>query len=489
MKTQKWNENWLYWEDKDSFALVWGIPQEARKVTLPHDAMLERRAYAESPNGGNTGFRDGGVYAYVKSLFVPEEKKNKLLMLQFEGVYSNALVYVNGQLAGKNNFGYSTFYVPLNDLVTYGAENEIRVQVHNSNTTNSRWYSGSGIYRDVYLLESGLVHLVPEGVQVVTETADEDYAALRVSAELRSRQHSPQHLTMETVLRDPSGGEVAKCQSVLTLLGQEERTVSQRIAVERPQLWSDETPALYTYEIALRDGNAVLDAETGTFGIRALALDAKRGLRVNGKSVKLRGACVHHDSGLLGAATFDEFHLRQAKLLKEAGFNAVRCAHQPMAPAMLRACDQVGLYVMDEFSDMWDRCKSDLDYALTFRDQWAQDLTAMVRKDRIHPSVVLYSVGNEIPEIGTVHGAQVCAQLCKKVKELDPTRYTTAGINGVFACGDRIGEIMADLMQDSDEGQGETGGNVNDFMTVMDSRLDDIVVHRAVSERLEMAGS
>ncbi|MCD8084731.1 MAG: DUF4982 domain-containing protein [Clostridiales bacterium] len=489
MNAQKWNENWLYWEDKDSFALVWGIPQEAQKVTLPHDAMLERRAYGDSPNGGSTGFRDGGVYAYVKDLFVPEEKKQKLLMLQFEGVYSNAMVYVNGQLAGKNNFGYSTFFVPLNDLVTYGAENEIRVQVRNCGMTNSRWYSGSGIYRDVYLLESGLVYLVPEGVQVVTETADSEYAALRVSAELRSRRHAPQNLTMETVLRDPSGGEVARCQSVLTLLGQEERTVSQRIAVAQPQLWSDETPALYTYEITLADGDTVLDTETGSFGIRTLALDAKRGLRVNGKTVKLRGACVHHDSGLLGAATFDEFHLRQARLLKEAGFNAIRSAHQPMAPAMLRACDQVGLYVMDEFADMWDRAKSDLDYALSFREQWEQDLTAMVRKDRIHPCVILYSVGNEIPEIGTVHGAQVCARLCQKVEELDPTRYTTAGINGVFACGDRVGEIMVDLMRDSGGAQGEAGGNVNDFMTVMDSRLDDIVVHRAVSERLEMAGS
>ncbi|MCD8190394.1 MAG: DUF4982 domain-containing protein [Clostridiales bacterium] len=190
----------------------------------------------------------------------------------------------------------------------------------------------------------------------------------------------------------------------------------------------------------------------------------------------------------MGAATFDAFHLRQAKLLKEAGFNAIRSSHQGMAPAMLRACDQVGLYVMDEFVDMWDRAKSDLDYALNFREQWEQDLTAMVRKDRNHPCVVLYSVGNEIPEIGTVHGAQVCAQLCQKVKELDPTRYTTAGINGVFAAGDRMDEIMADVMQGSGESQGsDAGGNVNEFMTVMDSHMDDIVCHRAISERLEMA--
>ncbi len=191
MNAQKWNNDWLFWEDRNSFALVWGISEKAKKINLPHDAMLEQRAYPESLNGGNTGYRDGGVYTYVKNLTVDQAQKGKLLMLKFEGVYSNAMVYVNGQLAGKNNFGYSTFYVPLNDLVTYGAENEIRVQVRNCNMTNSRWYSGSGIYRDVYLLESGLVHLVPDGVQVVTETADEEYATLCVSAELSSRQHAP----------------------------------------------------------------------------------------------------------------------------------------------------------------------------------------------------------------------------------------------------------------------------------------------------------
>ncbi|MCD7814921.1 MAG: glycoside hydrolase family 2 protein, partial [Lachnospiraceae bacterium] len=144
MRAQKWNENWMFWEDKDSFALVWNVPETARKVTLPHDAMLERRVYAGSPNMGNTGFRDGGIYCYVKNLYVPEDAREKLLMLKFEGVYMNAMVYVNSQLAGKNMFGYTTFYVPLNDLVKYGEENEIRVQVRNSGMTNSRWYSGSG---------------------------------------------------------------------------------------------------------------------------------------------------------------------------------------------------------------------------------------------------------------------------------------------------------------------------------------------------------
>ncbi|MCD8364766.1 MAG: DUF4982 domain-containing protein [Clostridiales bacterium] len=519
MRTQKWNENWMFWEDKDSFALVWNVPETARKVTLPHDAMLERRAYAGSPNMGNTGFRDGGIYCYVKNLYVPEDAREKLLMLKVEGVYMNAMVYVNSQLAGKNMFGYTTFYVPLNDFIKYGEENEIRVQVRNSGMTNSRLYSGSGIYRDVYLLESELTYLVPEGIRVMTESvndcADGSYAVINVTSEVKNLRHAPTDLMLETVIRDGAGTEVAREHAAITLSGQEERTLSQRIAVDNPQLWSDETPALYTYEIALTEhpsAQVVLDSESGTFGIRILQLDAKRGLRVNGRSVKLRGACVHHDSGLLGAATFEEFHLRQAKILKEAGFNAVRSSHQPMAPAMLKACDEVGIYVMDEFSDMWNRMKSDLDYGLYFQEWWEKDVTAMVRRDYNHPCVVLYSIGNEIPEIGSDAGAKLCYEINRKIKELDDTRYTTAGINGVFAAGDRIGEIMADLAKNSDDAAVQdgtdvqanadtpvhadapadmdaptAGGNVNDFMTMMDTRMDDIVVHRAISDKLEKA--
>ncbi|MCD7834891.1 MAG: DUF4982 domain-containing protein [Lachnospiraceae bacterium] len=504
MRAQKWNENWMFWEDKDSFALVWNVPETARKISLPHDAMQERRAYAGSPNMGNTGFRDGGIYCYVKNLYVPENAREKLLMLKFEGVYMNAMVYVNSQLAGKNMFGYTTFYVPLNDFVRYEEENEIRVQVRNSGMTNSRWYSGSGIYRDVYLLESELTCLEPEGIRVTTESVDDcadgSYAVIHVTSELKNLRSAPVDLMLETVIRDGTGTEIAREHAAVTLFGQEGRTLSQRIAVDHPQLWSDENPALYTYEISLKSENKVVDSETGTFGIRTLQLDAKRGLRVNGRSVKLRGACIHHDSGLLGAATYEEFHLRQAKILKEAGFNAVRSSHQPMAPAMLKACDEVGIYVMDEFSDMWNRMKSDLDYGLYFQEWWEKDVTAMVRRDYNHPCVVLYSIGNEIPEIGSDAGAKLCYEMNKKIKEMDDTRYTTAGINGVFAAGDRIGEIMADLARSSAEAgapeeadaQADTdapaaGGNVNDFMTMMDTRMDDIVVHRAISDKLEKA--
>lgn len=486
MQVNKWNDNWKFWEDKDSFALVWNVPPQARIITLPHDAMIEKKAYAQSPNKGNTGFRDGGIYNYVKNFSVAKEAKGKVLMLKFEGVYMNAMVYVNGQLAGKNMFGYSDFFVPLNDFLNYGGDNEVRVQVRNSGMTNSRWYSGSGIYRDVYLLESDLTYLVPEGVHITCETADREYAVLNVKTELKNLKHVPVEVVLESVIRNEEGEIAARnCQS-LTLSGQDERTMSQRVLVEHPVLWSDEQPVLYTCESILTADGVVIDRCRDSFGIRTLSVDAKRGLLVNGRSVKLRGACIHHDSGLLGAATYEEFHVRQMKILKEAGFNAVRSSHQPMAPAMLRACDRVGIYVMDEFCDIWDRCKSDLDYGLYFEEWRERDLTAMVRKDYNHPSVILYSIGNEIPEIGTALGEKIGYELVHKIKALDATRFTTAGINGVFAAGDRIDEILADLSKQMEK-EGEAGGNVNDFMTVMDSHMDDIVTHSAITERLEHA--
>ncbi len=489
MIEQKWNDNWKFWVDKDSFALVWDIPEIARDITLPHDAMIEKPAHADSLNGGNTGFRDGDIYTYVKMLHAPEEYKEKTVTLKFEGVYMNAFVYVNGQLAAKSPFGYTTFYAPLNDFLKYGEDNEIRVQVRAGAMTNSRWYSGAGIYRDVYFLESGLTHIVPEGVQVKTENADDAYATLRVATELENKTAVPQDLVIETVIKDNEENVVAKECTSATIFAGENRTLKQRIIVENPKLWSAENPKLYTFETKVyenTEAKELLDEAADTFGIRTLAVDAKRGFRVNGKTVNLRGGCIHHDSGLLGAATYEDAQYRQILKMKEAGFNAIRMSHHPMAPAMLRACDEIGMYVMDETFDMWNRLKSNYDYGLYFQEWWEKDVTAMVRKDYNHPSVVLYSVGNEIPEIGTDKGAQTCQELSDKIRSLDDTRYTLASINGVFAAGDKVDQIVADVVAGL-SAEGKIDGNVNDFMSLMDGHMDEIVVHKTISERLEKA--
>lgn len=486
MLEQLYNDSWKYWIDKDAFALTWNIPEIANDITLPHDAMIEKGAYAESPNGGNTGFRDGDVYNYVKLFTPPVEYRDKTVKLKFEGVYMNAMVYVNGELAAKSPFGYTTFYACLDEFLRYGEENEIRVQVRNGAMTNSRWYSGGGIYRDVYILIADLVHIKEDGVQITTENVANDYASILVSTELENLGHASEDYTLETIIQNSDGQVVASDRYEMTLFGQEERKTSQRIAIMTPQLWSEETPVLYTCSSKLYQGDTLIDENLTSFGIRILKLSANRGFCVNGKEVKLRGACIHHDSGLLGAATYEEVQYRQVKKLKEAGFNALRMSHHPMAPAMLRACDELGMYVMDETFDMWNRCKSDYDYGLYFNEWWETDVTAMVRKDYNHPCVILYSIGNEIPEIGTNHGARVAYQISRKIKSLDNTRYTLAAINGVYAAGDSINEIVAEVAaQAGIKGQAE--GNVNVFMSVMDKYMDKIVMHEAITERLEKA--
>ena len=484
MHTSQWNNGWLFWQEKDAFALVWSIPAEAKPVILPHDAMLENPARADSPNGGNTGYRDGGVYVYCKSFFAPEEWKNQTVALKFEGSYCNTSVFVNGQLAVRHASGYTGFLAELNEFLRYEAENEVRVFVRNV-APSSRWYSGSGLYRDVLLLTAPLAHITDEGVWAVTESLEEELAVVRVQTELSSRSPLTVPCTLETELLDPEGRTVAKVATPLTLASNGRVTVPQRMAVEHPRSWSAETPSLYTCRsrLILEDGGA--DEIETSIGIRTLSVDARRGLRVNGKTVKLLGGCIHQDHGLLGAATYEQAELRRMQKMKEAGFNAVRISHHPASPALLRACDRVGMYLMDEAFDMWTRAKTELDYSSSFSDHAREEVTALARSARSHPSVVLYSIGNEIPECATDLGARIGGELAAAIRQTDPTRPITAGINGVFMSGDAIGEILADILP-SDQGGGESG-NVNNFMTAMDTHLSEIVVHPAVTRRLDKA--
>ena len=307
-----------------------------------------------------------------------------------------------------------------------------------------------------------------------------------VDSELKNKDCRTKRLILETKIQDRDGNTVAAEKNPLVLFGGHERIVESRILIERPKLWSDEEPNLYRCVSRLWYEGKTADEDVSTFGIRTLQLDAKRGLRVNGRTVKLRGACIHHDSGLLGAATYEEAQFREIRKLKEAGFNAVRMAHNPMAPAMLQACDALGMYVMDETFDMWTKSKSDYDYSLFFEESWREDVRLMVKKDYNHPSVIMYSVGNEIPEIGTEHGSETCSEICRVIKAEDSTRYTLASVNGVFAVGDRIEEVVEDVTANL-RTAGRIEGNVNQFMELMDGYMDDIVIHPLITERLDMA--
>lgn len=484
MKQTLWNDDWLFWEDKDAFALVWNVPEGAQTISLPHDAMLRKPAAPDSPGGADAAFRFGGSYVYYKKLPAPEQWRDRTVTLRFEGVYQEAAVYVNSQLAARCPYGYSTFYVPLDDFLRYGEENAVRVLVRTGDMPNSRWYSGSGIYRDVYLMVGDLLHIGETGPRVSTRELSDD-ALLLVETPVANRSHRALSYTLETEILDADERCVARECTRLFLAAGGQETIAQRILMEKPRLWSDETPALYTLRVTLRGDAGVLDAAASRLGIRSLSLDAKNGLRVNGKPVKLRGACVHHDNGLLGAASYEDAEFRRVRLLKEAGFNAIRSAHNPMSQAMLRACDELGVYVMDEAFDMWTRAKSDHDYSRHFSDRWQSELEAMANKDFNHPCVILYSLGNEIPEIATDHGAALGRAMCRSMHSLDDTRYAFVSVNGVFASGDDIDTIMADVLAQA----GPDGGNVNDFMTAMDTNMDAIVTHPIVSRNLEKAAA
>jgi beta-galactosidase len=487
MKATKFNDGWRFWQDKNSFALIWTTPDDAREITLPHDAMIEGKRNPQSKNAGNSGFFDGGTYFYTRNLHVDESVRDQTLQLRFDGVYKNALVFVNGQLAGKNIYGYSTFYVPLNDYLHYGADNEIRVQVKTGAEPNSRWYSGSGIYRDVYLLSSGKTYLRPDGVQIKTVDCDKRLASLEVNAEIRNDDEKCD-CVLYSEIRDREGNVVAQDEAPLSLFANEVRMMSRRLYVKDPMLWDDEHPALYDVVLTLKRGDEVLDEHRTTTGIRKLSLNPVDGLKVNGRQVKLRGACIHHDSGLLGAVTLKKNSYRELALLKRAGFNAIRMSHQPAAPTLLDACDELGMYVLDETFDMWRRSKSDYDYSLVFDECWKQDVQAMVRKDFNHPSVILYSIGNEIPEIGTDQGLRLCSQIDREIKAFDDTRYTLAAVNGMYTVGNDIMDVVAEVAS-SQESRDIKNLNINEFMMYQDKYLDQIVKHPAISERLNAVDS
>ncbi|MBQ7147674.1 MAG: DUF4982 domain-containing protein [Pseudobutyrivibrio sp.] len=487
MKKELWNNDWLFWNSKDAFALVWDIPEIARKVTLPHDAMIESKNHPESLNGGNTGFYDGGSYTYVKFYESKPGDRRRNIVLQFDGVYMNTFVYVNGQLAANRPYGYSQFYAPISHLLKEEGTNEIRVQVKNGAMSNSRWYSGSGIYRDVFLLTSGPTYIKEESLKVTTEACGESEATLKITADICNTDSEAKELEVAFEIYDTDRKLVATDSKFVYTNQNDKRQVISRLNILNPKLWSEDTPSLYTVQVKLMQAgqDVAIDEEITSFGIRTLSVNAAHGLRVNGREVKLRGACIHHDSGVLGAKTYYEAEYRRVKILKKAGFNAIRMSHHPAAPALLRACDELGMYVMDETFDMWTRGKSDYDYGLFFTEWWQKDVTAMVRKDYNHPSVILYSIGNEIPEIGTNLGSQLAAEISDLCHKLDSTRYTLASINGVFAAGDSIPQITADVA--GEVAATDDSVNVNDFMTIMDKYMDKIVVHPAITANLKKA--
>ncbi|WP_106816704.1 glycoside hydrolase family 2 TIM barrel-domain containing protein [Microbacterium timonense] len=425
------------------FDRAWGFrerfgagPAAFVPVTLPHDAVATARR-SDDPSLQATGYFPGGAWEYRTRLAAPVEWRDRHVVLEFEAVYRSAAVFVNGELAARHPSGTSAIVVDLDPHLRYGADNEILVQARAHR--DARWYTGGGIIRPVHLSVGPRVHVPLDGIAVTTPEHDAEASVVQVVTTVRNLERIPAVRRLETTVVDPSGTTVGVDRTRVTVPPGGTVEVSQRILVMSPRRWSPEAPDLYRVDSTLGSTDDERDHSRAQFGIRTLHLDVARGLRINGVAVDLRGACVHADNGVIGAATFDRAEERRVELLRSAGFNAIRSAHQPMSRAMLEACDRLGMLVMDELTDFWTRSKSPEDGADRFAESWEGDLEAMIAKDRNHPSVIIYSLGNEIPEAATRTGAELARSMAAAARRRDPSRYVTAAVNGaLFVMDDAI---------------------------------------------------
>lgn len=399
-----------------------------RRVDLPHDWSIEGRPSKDNPTGSEGGYFPAGTGWYRKTFSAPPEWRGKRVTVEFDGVYRNATVYLNGHKLGNQPYGYTSFSFDVTPDLDFSGPNVLAVRVDNSAQPNSRWYSGSGIYRHVRVVVTDPVHVAHWGVLVSTTRASTEGGSLSVLTRVENESAAPARVTVETQILDRGGKPVGHAQSAVEAAPGSATEASQEIAVSKPALWSPEAPALYRAVTRLRKDGKVIDEVTTTFGIRTLAWSAEKGLLLNGKAIKLAGGCVHHDNGPLGAAAFDRAEERRVELLKAAGFNAVRTSHNPPSPAFLDACDRAGLLVLDEAFDTWKANKLKYDYGRNFDEWWQRDISAMVLRDRNHPSIVVWSIGNEIPELLVERGPAIAKRLADQVRSLDSSRPLTQAV-------------------------------------------------------------
>ena len=383
-----------------------GDTAPGKAVTLPHDAMLAEPRTAISAGGTNTGWYEGYDYEYQRTLTVPENELADTHILEFEGVYHNAEVWLNGQKAAFRPYGYTNFYVDCAPYLHAG-ENELRVIARNADQPNSRWYSGAGIYRPVQLWKARGAHITLNGVKIRTLSLQPAIVEVRV----KTTAPGTVRLTVDDL---PAMQQESDGEAVFTL------------TLDNARLWTPETPNLYTCRVNFAD-----DVVTETFGVRKVEWGTD-GFLLNGKRYIIQGACIHHDNGLLGAVCDPDAVARKVRLLKENGYNAIRSAHNPCSKALLTECDRQGMLVMDEYIDHWYIHKTEHDYVDYFNDWWRQDLTDMVEKDYNHPCVVLYSTGNEVSETAQKRGIALTKEMTDFLHGLDDSRPVTCGVNIFF---------------------------------------------------------
>lgn len=386
----------------------------------------------ESPGGGSTGHTMGGVGWYRKEFKLSDADQNKRVSILFDGVYMNADTWINDHYLGNHPYGYTSYGYDLTPyLRSPGQPNVVSVRVDNTGR-NSRWYSGSGIYRHVQLRVTDAVHFSRWGLYVTTPQVTDDQALVEIESTIKNDSSSKKILELESILYNQHGDRVGHANSTIAVGGNDEIKRTHLIKVDSPSLWSHDNPTLYNARVNLIMDGEKIDQMNTKVGIRSIEVDVTHGLRINGKPILLKGGCMHHCNGPLGSKAIDRAEERRVELMKKHGFNAIRTSHNPPSPAFLDACDRLGMFVMDEAFDCWDKGKMPMDYHLYFKQWWHSDIESMIKRDRNHPSVILWSIGNEIPDRVELSGLDIEKELVSLVHQLDPTRPVTEAINGVY---------------------------------------------------------
>lgn len=407
-----------------------------RKLDLPHDWSIEDLPGTQSPFSQNAvsqvsgGFTTGGTGWYRKSFFVSESEKGKRIQVIFDGVYMNTDLWLNGEHIGKHPYGYTSFWFDITDKINFGENNIIAVQVKNEGA-NSRWYSGSGIYRHVWLKITEPVYIETYGVYIVTGEVNNNSAQINIKTRITNQSAKKQDVKLVTRILDANSRETGIAESEFSAETGNTKEITQTIRINNPGLWSVENPVLYTAVSEVFTGSKKVNQAENRFGVRTISFGVEKGFQLNGKTIKLKGGCVHHDNGPLGSKAYDRAEERRVELLKASGFNAIRCAHNPPSPAFLDACDRLGMMVIDEAFDMWRIENNPYDYHLYFNEWWQKDIESMVFRDRNHPSVILWSIGNEIRGMETPEIIAVSKMLGDHIRKIEPTRPVTAAVNGL----------------------------------------------------------
>ncbi len=415
--------------ERQLFDFGWQFTHDGKTQTvdLPHDWDI-----FDGPHSGTGATRTGGGWfeggkgEYRKTFATPKSAdgsaampSKEIVRLHFEGVYQKAEVYVNGQKAGQHHYGYTPFTVDVTQLLYQDKrENEVVVKVDNSEQPNCRWYSGSGIYRHVWLETMPALHIAEHGVFVTTPEVSAEQARIQVEVTVQNESQADRNATVV----------VGDAQLMVAVKAGETKTVSTSFFVKNPRLWSPESPTLYDAKVELKENGTTIDNATARYGIRTFSFDAERGFVLNGKPTLINGACIHHDDGVLGAMAFDDAEIRKVRQMKEAGFNLIRTSHNPTTRAFLDACDSIGMLVIDEAFDGWRTQKNPHDYSTVIDSCFRQDIHAMVLRDRNHPSVITWSIGNEVIERKDIRVIYTARQMKAAILEKDPTRPVTEAL-------------------------------------------------------------